>query len=304
MPGPSIEARCSIRLSTPPSEVARFHRPHPRRRCDRRAPRRPIPGSTACSRSRPPSAARRRRGRDAAAGRDRAPGRPSDARTGAAARAMALFAWARRAQMQRAHAAHQQIGLEGPEDGALPLADRDDPVPERVGLRAGERAGDDVGMAVQHLRRRMHDDVGAERRAGGYGSARRWWNRPRAARRPHGRSRPRAAMSVIGPERVRGRLDPDELGAARRTAARSASRSSVSTKSTLSPQRVAFGQQPVAQRPVHHLRGDDVIARVERLEHRRRRRHAGGEQQRAGSRLLQHRDHASASRTVALSGRP
>ena len=65
--------------------------------------------------------------------------------------------------MQRAQAAHQQIGLEGPEDRALALADGDDAGPERVLPRGDERAGDDVGMAVQDLRRGMHDDVGAER---------------------------------------------------------------------------------------------------------------------------------------------
>ena len=60
--GPSMLARCSIRLSTPPSEVARFHsRPVPRSRSP--PPRRRARGSTACRRTRPASAARPARGR-------------------------------------------------------------------------------------------------------------------------------------------------------------------------------------------------------------------------------------------------
>ena len=81
------------------------------------------------------------------------------------------------------------------------------------------------------------------------------------------------------------RLQPYELGASRphRRAQRFAA--PVVHLLDLEPPTGGEANQPCAQGPVHHLGHDHVVARIERLKHGRRRRHARAEQQRRGSSL-------------------
>ena len=136
----------------------------------------------------------------------------------------------------------------------------------------------------------MHDDIGAERQ------------RARMHRRGGGRiDREPGACAMRdpgrggdvgdGPERVRRRLDPDELGLARPH--RRLERREIVGLDEIDAQAPALGLggEPAAQRPVHHPRRDDVVAGVERLEYRGRGRHAGGEEQRLGP-VLEHGEDA------------
>ena len=118
------------------------------------------------------------------------------------------------AREQRAHAAHQQPGLGLAEDGAELGADRAQLRPVLVVARADQRAGDDVGMAVEVLGRRMHDDVGAV------------LDRPRQHRRRDRRIDRQQRAGLVRdlgrrgdvadrPGRVGRRLEPDQLGVVR-----------------------------------------------------------------------------------------
>ena len=88
------------------------------------------------------------------------------------------------------------------------------------------------------------------------------------------------------PQRVGGRLHPDQLGLAGLDGSLHGGR--VRHVDEFDPQAPVRGEvhQPVAQRPVHHLRRQHMVARRQRLEHRRGRGHAAGEQRGLGA-LLQ-----------------
>ena len=242
-------ARCSIRLSTPPSEVARFHsatRAAVAIGAGLAAARR---GSTACRRTRRASAAPRPRGRGGTADPGRAPRRPADGRRSRSAmrlrRSAALRARAGTACACRAAAATPRTA----QDAALLRPHRPDPPPELVVGRASQRAGDHVGVTVQVLGRRVHDEVGAQ------------CQRPRQHRRRHGRvdGEPGAgAVRDLGrggdvgdlPQRVGRRLQPDQPRPARPHARRQRRPGrSVSTSSTSSPQRAAKVEQPGCAAP-------------------------------------------------------
>ena len=155
--------------------------------CGSRPLRRPRPEPTACSRIRSPSGApplvagMLRQARIEHAG---------DARMGRQAlrEALGAFRLCGRAQVQRAHAAHEQIGLEGTENRALPLADGDDLRPERVGFAPASTPATTSEWPLRTFVAACMTMSAPSDRAG-YGRARRWSNRPPGARRPHGRSR-------------------------------------------------------------------------------------------------------------------
>ena len=277
-PAPSTLARCSTRLSTPPSEVARFHSSTRAAVAIGRGLAARRRGSTACRRSRPASGAPRRRGPGAA-------GRPGIEHrrdmlvcARSARRGAARCAAARDAQEERAHAAQQQPGLERAEDRAgcarehlitrfqksssarvtsAPAITSEWPfrylVAECITMSAPSSIGR-VSTGVATV------ESTASRRAGA------------------------CAIAAVGgdvgdvPGRIRRRLDPDQPRlAGTQPPPRRAAGSVMSTSSTCEPQCVAKLMQPVAQRPVHDLRREHVIARRQRLEHGRRRGHARGE---------------------------
>ena len=220
-PAPSTEARCSIRLSTPPSEVARFQTSTraaaaiaaaapPRTRMLSMPPKPPIicRVATACP------------------GWPGRPGYSTSETPGCAASASAICcagaAGPLDPRIKGAHAAQQEIGLEAAEDGAPAAARRDEARPECVLARRRQRAGDHVAVPVQVFGRRMHDEIGAEAQ------------RPGQHRRRRGAvdgEQRAAAMGDLGgagdvghrPQRVGRRLDPDERVRPGRTARRSAS---------------------------------------------------------------------------------
>ena len=262
--------------------------------------RRRARGSTACRRIRPASGAWRSRDRDDGEDRDRAlRRRPHGWRGGPRVRALAAAARTRRSSVRMPRISRKASN--GPR--IMPWLARIRARARYLVLtREAERAGDDVGMAVEIFGRRMHDDVGAERerpgehrrRAGGIDAE-------RGARIM--RERGGGGDVADAPQRVARRLQPDELGAPGRIAARSAARSSASTKSTLEPEGRRLHGEPVAQRPVHHPRRDDMGAR------RRLRNSAiAADMPEPNSSVAAAPSSApttaSPSRTVSLSGRP
>ena len=66
------------------------------------------------------------------------------------------------AHVQRAHAAQREIAVERRAGDAEAVGPPRELVAER-GVARDDRAADDVAVAVQILRRRVHDDVRAER---------------------------------------------------------------------------------------------------------------------------------------------
>ena len=95
------------------------------------------------------------------------------------------------AREQRAHAAREQPRLERADHAAELRAQRADALPQRRVLARDQRAGDHVGMPVEILRGRVHDEVGAEReRLRQHGSCHGRIDGDRA-RRAHARSRTR-----------------------------------------------------------------------------------------------------------------
>ena len=139
----------------------------PARRSRSRPPRRRAPGSTACRRSRPASAARPGHGRGSWAGRGRAP-RP---RAACPAKCSAMR-WAA-AQLWRTRRYSVRMPRSSSHASKLP---RMPPCRARIvfsrahqasSAAGGQRAGDHVGMAVQVLGRRVHDEVGAQRQGPG-----------------------------------------------------------------------------------------------------------------------------------------
>jgi hypothetical protein len=161
-----------------------------------------------------------------------------------------------------------------------------DRLPPRGARVAGdERPAEDIAVPGEVLRRRVHDDVGAERerlrvhgrRAGGVDGDER-----------AGGVRVRRDPGDVGdgPRRVRGRLEPHEARGAR------AQRGSDGVRVGRVDDRHADAELgaeplgPVAERVVPDCRNDDVIARAaQRAEHRRRGRHARREHERVGAAL-------------------
>ena len=202
-----MRAGCSIRLSTPPSDSASEEELRPRGERDAPAPR-SRPGRRPSRRSRA-SAAAPRRGRDASRGRGRAPARPPGAHRGrprsrgrsrSAARILSASVFSPRRTSQASN---------GP--GTAPsefCRKRSRSASARVAREDG--AADHVGVAAEVLRRRVDDEVGAERERllqerGGEGVV-------------DGEQRAGGVRGVGGAadvddveERVRRRLDPDEL---------------------------------------------------------------------------------------------
>ena len=162
-PGPSIEARCSISDSTPPSEVARFHSLTRAAVGDRGVLAAADADRQHAAESAAASAGARVRGRDDAAVRDRAPRRQ---RRGWRGGSRARSHWRRRrARAGRACACRASAGRPRTDARIRPcvLPYGAHALAQRVVAGEGQRAGDDVGMAIQIFGRRMHDDVGAER---------------------------------------------------------------------------------------------------------------------------------------------
>ena len=83
-----------------------------------------------------------------------------------------------------------------------------------------------------------------------------------------------------GPERVRRRLDPHELGAPGLHGAADILRVVRLDEVDLQPPPRGVVQEPVAQRPIHDCRRHDVVAGLQRHHACGRGRHAGREQQR------------------------
>ena len=185
VPAPSTLARCSIRLSTPPSEVARFHSSHARRRRDR--------GRLAARSTRidsmPPKPPLHLPRRDRVAVERRQPGIEHastirgcarSARRCAAPSAQAARTRRNSVRMPRSssHASNE------PSMRAELRAQRLARAAQNSSSRAvDQRAGEHVGMAVEVLGRRVHHEVGAERERPREHRRRRRSNRPRAARR-------------------------------------------------------------------------------------------------------------------------
>ncbi len=183
------------------------------------------------------------------------------------------------ARKQRAHAAQEQPGFERAQNATDLNPVVLDAPPEFVFCPRDERARDDVGMAVQVFGRRMHDEIGAvfdraaQHRRGDRGIRR----QPRA-----GCVRNLRHRGNIGdvPHGIAGCLDPHEFGAIRAHGPPNGIQIAHIGEIDTNPPGVRKSGDPVAQRPVHHLRRHHVIAGRECLEHARCGRHAGGEHQR------------------------
>ena len=206
------------------------------------------------------------------------------------------------AEVERAHAAQQQPGLERAEDGALVVAERADAGPELVLARGHQRAREHVAVAVQVLGGGVHDEVGAQLERPGEQRG-----RDRVVDRDQGTGRVGEAAQRLDvahrPGRVRGRLEPEQAGAA--GAQRGLDGGRVGGVDEIDREAPGRGgvKQPVAQPPVYHLRGDDVVAGAEGLEHGGGGGHAGGEEEGLGT-ALQRRQHGLgvARRRVAVAG--
>ena len=129
-----------------------------------------------------------------------------------------------------------------------------------LGVGGDQRAADDVGVAAEVLRRRVHDDVGAERRAAAAGTG-------EANVLSTTSSAPRVVRELgqrgdVGDaeQRVGRRLAPDDPGRRPRTPARTASRSSSGDRGVLqAPPREHPGDQPEGA-AVGVVGDDDVVA--------------------------------------------
>jgi hypothetical protein len=113
---------------------------------------------------------------------------------------------------QRAHAAHQEPGLERADDRAGVVAIHRNRLPHRSPLiAAGQDPGQNIGVPVDRLARRMHHDIGAvikrahQNRRGGCGIHHQ--NRPRLMGKPGSGGDINHLEPGIGR-----RLDPDQIG--------------------------------------------------------------------------------------------
>ncbi len=133
-------------------------------------------------------------------------------------------------------------------------------------------------MAAEILGARMHDDVGAQRKRAGENRRRHRGIDPEQRARSVGEPR-RLGDVGDGPQRIGGRLDPDELGAAgahRTSDCRGIVRVD---ERRLDAEAGRLILQPLAQAPVHDFGRNHVRGPIEREHGCRRPCHARGEHQ-------------------------
>ena len=116
----------------------------------------------------------------------------------------------RHAQRQRLGSAQHQPRIERAQNRAGGVLNEPQPLDVFV-AHGDDDAADRIAVAVQILRRAVHDEVGAECRSGAAGRGWQTCCRRRAARPARARSRPCAAMSVEPQHRVGRRLDEHQL---------------------------------------------------------------------------------------------
>ena len=186
------------------------------------------------------------------------------------------------ARLQGAQAAQGQIAVERAARHAEAVAPPGELLADR-GVLPHDRAADDVGVAVEILRRRMHDDVGAERD--------RLLQRRRQKRVVDDDER----ADLVGEARHRGdvddaqqriarRFDPDDL---RLAGERRGERDGVVEIDDRAAVQAALGlvdEQAIAA-AVAVVRHDDQIVRAELRGHQRDRGHAGRGDDRARAAL-------------------
>ena len=183
------------------------------------------------------------------------------------------------AQVQRAHPPREERRFDRSEHGAAGAADVADALPQVVVGRGREHAGDHVGMAVEVLRRGMHDDVRAE------------CQRPRQQRSRDGRidrddraglARDRARRRDVGdvPRGIGRRLDPDQARAPCASLGREIVERRVVVEIEPEPPRSSEVDEPLAQSPVHVAGDEHVVAVLQGLEYGGRRGLPRGEEQR------------------------
>jgi len=193
------------------------------------------------------------------------------------------------AQMQGAHAAQQQPGLERARHAAHARARRPDLLPALVGCPRRQHARQQVAVPGEIFRGGVEDDVGAEfqrpkrhrRRRGGVHAE----NRAGVPRNPGG-----GAHVDHVPGRVHAGLDPDDRGPAgpdRRFQRAGLGRIE---EADLDPAPFAEAAQQVRRAVIHHPRRNRMVARAQAVEEGRDRRHARREDQRV-LRAFQFRQH-------------
>ncbi len=158
---PSVLRRCSIRLSTPPSDVPRLNTLTAARTAIAAA----SPPASLIEQHPSEPAAHLARG-DHVTGMRRQPwiehGRQRRMSLEVAGDPQRRGGGVADSHEQRAHAPLEEPGFERPEHGAGGAPPRPDPLRERVAARRHDGAGQDVAVPVEVLRRRMDDEVGAE----------------------------------------------------------------------------------------------------------------------------------------------
>jgi hypothetical protein len=181
------------------------------------------------------------------------------------------------AQVERPQSPQQKEGVERAEEGADALTENPDARPGGVIARRGDDAGNDIGMAIEIFRGGMHHEIAAA------------VQRPGQDRSGSGRVRADDGAGLMGaggygldigdrPQRVAGRLDPDQPG----LAGNDGGADRVEVGHVDERDRMAVARQvaqPLPQAPVHQLRRHDVGGR-ERQEHRARCGHARTEHHR------------------------
>ena len=212
LPGPSLVARCSIRLSTPPRRGGADEEPGARPR-----PAAPPRGRPRTWKESMPPKARICRRATSCPGCDSRPGIVDGAtprvarersrdRQGAGASARAI----RQASVRRPRSTSQE--LKGEATAPRSVADVDRPLVQVVPAREDQRAALHVAVAAEVLGGRVQDHVGAQlegplQRGGGEGVVD---QRQRARRRGRARPRPREVGDL---EQRVGRASPARPGA-------------------------------------------------------------------------------------------
>ena len=175
---------------------------------------------------------------------------------------------ARHAHGQRLHPARQRVGRRRLEDAPEQLPRRLQPVDER--RAAGERAGGDVAVAVQVLRRRVHDEIDAE-------SERLLIDRARERVVDHRDHAVRAtgvgdAADVHAAERrIDRRLEPEHLRLLRQHGLRLREIGEADEARRDARARQEIGDE-VQRAAVDRRAADDLVAGLHQAEERRRRR--------------------------------
>ena len=160
-------------------------------------------------------------------------------------------------------------------------------------------AADHVGMAVEVLRRRMHDEVARRIRAAAAASASRTCCRPTRIRpclRANAPSLARSTSFSIGLVGVSAQIIRVFGFSAAFTALASVEVDETEIEPRAAP---AHALEQAVAAAVEIVHRDDVAAAVEQVEHRRRRRHARRERETARCRL---RDRPRSARTPCASG--